>query len=72
MNLDMNLLLAGFVVSTVGFGFFTYGRKQGRPPQIAFGVISMIYPYLAGSPAMVFGVFVALIGLMWLAIRLGW
>ena len=72
MNFDGNSLLAGFAVSTVGLGFFMYGRKQGRPPQIVFGVISMVYPYLIGSPLLTLGAFLALLGLMWLAIRLGW
>lgn len=72
MNLDGNSLLAGFAVSLVGFGFFTYGRKQGRPPQILFGLISMVYPYFVAGPALVFGIFFALLGAMWLAVRLGW
>jgi hypothetical protein len=72
MNFDGNSLLAGFAVSTVGLGFFMYGRKQGRPPQIVFGVVSMIYPYLFGNPLLMLAVFVLLLGLMWLAIRLGW
>ena len=72
MNLDGNTLLAGFLVSLVGFGFFSYGRKQGRPPQIVFGVVSMVYPYVVAGPLWVFGIFVAMLGLMWLAIRLGY
>jgi hypothetical protein len=71
MQLDANTILAGFAVSTVGFGFFMYGKKQGRGPQIAFGLISMVYPYFVGSPLFVFGIFVVLFGLMWLAIRIG-
>ena len=72
MNLDGSSLLAGFVVSTVGFGFFSYGRKQGRPPQIVFGVISMIYPYFFGAPWIVFAIFAGLLALLYLAIRIGW
>jgi hypothetical protein len=69
--MDGNTILAGFVVSTVGFGFFMYGKKQGRAPQIVFGIISMIYPYFVGGPLLVFGIFAALLALMWLAIRYG-
>jgi len=72
MNLDGNSLLAGFAVSTVGFGFFMYGKKQGRPPQILFGLLSMVYPYFVGSPAWVFGIFAGLLGALWFALRLGW
>ena len=41
MTLDGNSLLAGFAVSTVGFGFFMYGKKQGRAPQMLFGLIKI-------------------------------
>jgi hypothetical protein len=30
-----------------------------------------VYPYFAGGPLLVFGIFVALLALMWLAIRAG-
>jgi hypothetical protein len=72
MNLDGNYLLASFAVSLVGAGFFMYGKKQGRPPQIAFGVITAIYPYFITNPWLILGVFVALLGLMFVALRLGW
>lgn len=72
MNLDGNSLLASFAVSSVGLGFFMYGRKQGRAPQILFGVMTMVYPYFVSSPGWIFGIFVALLGVMWLALRLGW
>jgi len=72
MNLDGNSLLAGFAVSSVGLGFFMYGKKQGRAPQILFGVICMVYPYFVWSPAWMFAILAALIAGMWLALRLGW
>ena len=72
MSLDGNYLLASFAVSLVGAGFFMYGKKQGRPPQIAFGVITAIYPYFITNPWLILGVFVALLGLMFVALRLGW
>jgi len=69
--MDGNTIISGFVVSTVGMGFFMYGKKQSRPPQMAFGVIAMVYPYFAGGPLLVLGIFVLLLALMWLAIRMG-
>jgi hypothetical protein len=72
MNFDGNSLLAGFAVSTVGFGFFMYGKKQGRPPQIIFGLISMLYPYVIGSPLLMLGIFALLSALLFIALRLGW
>jgi len=72
MNLDGNSLFAGFAVSLVGLGFFMYGRKQGRPAQILFGLISMGYPYFVAGPAWIFGIFAVLVAALWLALRLGW
>jgi hypothetical protein len=72
MNLDGNYLLASFAVSLVGAGFFMYGKKQGRPPQIAFGVITAIYPYFITNPWLILGLFVALLGMLFVALRLGW
>lgn len=72
MNFDGNSLLAGFAVSTVAFGFFMYGKKQQRAPQLLFGLIGMVYPYFVGGPWLVLGVFLALLGALWLALRLGY
>ena len=69
--MDGNTIISGFVVSTVGMGFFMYGKKQGRAPQIAFGVLAMVYPYFVGGPLLIFGIFAALLALMWIAIRMG-
>ena len=72
MTLDGNSLLAGFAVSTVGFGFFMYGKKQSRAPQIIFGVICMVYPYFIGNPVVSFGIFGLLLVLLYVGLRLGW
>ena len=69
--MDGNTILAGFAVSTVGFGFFMYGKKQGRAPQIVFGLLSMVYPYFVGGPLLILGVFAALLALLWVALRTG-
>ena len=71
MNLDGNSLVAGFAVSMVGAGFFMYGKKQGRAPQIGFGIITAIYPYFVNSWLLMLVIFALLVGLMWVAIRMG-
>jgi uncharacterized membrane protein len=70
-GLDGNALIAGFMISTVGFGFFLYGKKQQRPPQLAAGLILMIYPYFISSVPWMLAVAALLFGLLWLAIRSG-
>lgn len=70
--MDGNSLIAGFAVSLVGAGFFMYGKKQGRAPQIGFGIITAVYPYFVTNWALMLGIFVLLVALMWVAIRMGW
>jgi hypothetical protein len=72
MNFDGNYLLASFAVSLIGAGFFMYGKKQSRAPQMAFGVATAVYPYFISNPWLILGIFVLLLGLMYLALRLGW
>lgn len=69
--MDGNEILAGLLISTVGFGFFLYGKKQSRVPQMVGGLLLMGYPYVVPGllPTIAVG---ALIGLlMFVAIRAG-
>ena len=72
MDLDVNTLLASFAIGGVGFVSFVYGKKQGRWPQMAAGLILMTFPYFVTNIFLMLGIAVALIGLLWLAVRLGW
>lgn len=69
--MDGNELIAGFAVSTIGGGFFMYGKKQSRPPQMILGLLTFVYPYVVGGVLPILGIFVALLLLMWIAIRAG-
>jgi len=69
--MDGNAILAGFAVSTVGLGFFLYGKKQARVPQMVYGLICLVYPYFVGGPFVVLGLFAALSLAFWLALRFG-
>ena len=55
MDFDPTLLILSILPSTVGFALFTYGRKQARWPQLAVGILFMVYPYFAGSVAAMIG-----------------
>ena len=65
-------IVAGFMVSTVGGGFFIYGKKQHRWPQLVAGLVMMIGPCCCGGAAAtwVLGA-VSTLG-VWLALRVGW
>ena len=47
--MDMTLLLWGLVFSTVGLGFFMYGKKQKVLVPLICGMVLMIYPYFMSN-----------------------
>jgi hypothetical protein len=72
MSLDPTWLFISLIPSGIGFVLFVYGKKYGRWPQLAAGLLLMVYPYFTQTlvPLVVTG---AAIGTMlWYAIRLGW
>jgi hypothetical protein len=50
-------LLWGLLFSSIGLGFFAYGRKQGRVVPLVCGVALMIFPYFLSSsiPILIIG-----------------
>jgi len=72
MDLSFGSILASLVVSTVGFGFFLYGKKQLRMPQFIAGVVLMVFPYFVGSPLWMLGIAGGLLVGLSFAIRAGW
>ncbi len=39
----------GVLFSSIGLGFFVYGRKQQAPIPFICGVLLMAYPYFVGN-----------------------
>ena len=70
MDFDANSMLASLVVSGAGFVSFAYGKKQGRAPQMAVGIALMVFPYFVPNVLLMFGIGIALLALLWLAVRL--
>ncbi|MGJ8685897.1 MAG: hypothetical protein ACSHWQ_00350 [Spongiibacteraceae bacterium] len=59
--MDTSILLWGLLFSSIGLGYFIYGRKQS---QIVFrysGIALMIYPYFAGNTLTIIAVGVVLL-----------
>jgi hypothetical protein len=71
MNLDANALLLSLAIGSVGLGFFVYGKKQGRLPQMAAGVLLLVYPYFVSNLVAMAAIGAAVLLLMWVALRLG-
>ena len=47
--MDQALLLWGLLFSSIGMGFFIYGRKQRRAVPLVCGIVLMVYPYFVPS-----------------------
>jgi hypothetical protein len=72
VDVDFNELFASLVVSAVGFVAFVYGKRQGRAPQMLAGLVLMIFPYFVSNWFLIFGIGVAVVAAMWVALRYGW
>jgi hypothetical protein len=72
VDLDVNSIAAGLVVSSVGFIIFRYGRKMSRPPHVLFGLVLMVFPYVVPNVLVMFGIAGLLCALLWLATQRGY
>jgi hypothetical protein len=72
VNFDANTLIAGLVVSGVGFVLFSYGKKMGRVPHMVTGIVLIIYPYFVPGLLLNFGIAALLCALLYLATRAGY
>ena len=67
----MATLFAAMTVSTIGMGFFLYGKKQTRFPQLLAGIVMMACPYVIDDALAVWSIgAVSLLGLF-AAVRAG-
>jgi len=71
MDWSTESIFASFLVSSVGFGFFLYGKKQMRVPQLLVGLVLMISPYFAPNATWMLAVGGGLVGGLWLVVRAG-
>lgn len=71
MDIPISALVAGFLVSTVGFSFFLYGKKQARVPQLVLGVLLMLLPFVVPSALGITAIALAAIGGLWLMVQAG-
>jgi hypothetical protein len=68
----MPRLFASLIVSAIGFVLLHYGRKLGRPPHAAVGLLMLVYPYFIPSVLPMAIVGAALLLALGIAVRLGW
>jgi hypothetical protein len=54
-------LLWGLVFGCIGFGFFSYGRKQRAVVPLICGLTLMVFPYFISSTMLLVGIGITLI-----------
>jgi hypothetical protein len=64
-------MLLSMLISSVGFVAFVYGKRQERTPQLAAGIVLLVFPYFVSSLLWMALIAVAVLGLMTVAIKLG-
>jgi hypothetical protein len=69
--MDLESLVAGFFVSSVGYVLFSYGRKLSRIPQMCGGLLLMVFPYFVPSVPWMLVIAGVLSGLIWVAVKMG-
>ena len=72
MTLDGTWLILSLIPSGIGFVLFVYGKKQGRWPQLAAGLLFMAYPYFTATVTSLVVVGVCLGVALYAAINAGW
>lgn len=71
MTFDANYLLASLLVSSIGFVLLVYGKRMARLPQLAVGIVLLVYPYFLSSVSWLLGIAVVLLALMGFLIQRG-
>ena len=69
---DPTWLFLSLVPGGAGLALFVYGKKQGRWPHLAAGLLLMVYPYFTPGLASLVATGVAIGLALWYAVRLGW
>lgn len=72
MSFDPTWLFLSLIPSGIGFVLFVYGKKQARWPQLAAGLLLMVYPYFTPSPVSLTAIGGAIGVGLWYMLRLGW
>jgi len=72
MSFDTPTLIAGLLVSSVGFVLLSYGKKMSRPPHMLTGLILLVYPYFVPGAILTLAIAAVLLGALWFAVKNGY
>lgn len=71
MDFSPAWMLASLLVSTVGMGFFLYGKKQTRIPQLLAGLALMLESVVVPSPTWMYVSAGLVLAGLWALLRAG-
>jgi len=71
MSLDLNTVIVGLFVSTIGFVLFRYGKSLDRVPHLLTGVVLMLFPYFTGGVVPTLCIAGGLLASLWIGVRFG-
>lgn len=58
--MNASAILWGMVFGAIGFGFFSYGKKQGSAVPLVCGLLLMVFPYFVSDTIMLVAIGIAL------------
>ena len=61
LDFDLTTLILGIIFSTVGLGFFLYGKRLGKLIPLVCGLLLMVFPYFISNVIILLVVSVMLI-----------
>lgn len=61
-----SILLLGVLFSSIGLGYFIYGKKQRSLSPLLCGVALMLVPYVVSSAGLLFAVGAGLSAIPWI------
>jgi hypothetical protein len=61
--MNTSVLLWGLLFSSIGLGFFLYGKKQRAVVPLVCGIVLMIYPYFIANVTLLIAIGVVLAAL---------
>lgn len=72
MELNIPSLVLSLIFSSIGLGYFLYGKRQQQFVFLLVGLALMIYPYIVSGTATITAVGLVLSAGPFVARRMGW
>jgi hypothetical protein len=72
MDFSGGSLFLSLAIGAVGAGFFIYGKKQSRLPQLIGGIVLSLYPYFVPNLWVMGGIAMGVVAAIFVAVRAGY